>query len=34
MIKDIIKTEIFEKYMREHKLNKSKFCVFLIIITQ
>lgn len=26
MLKDVIKTEIFENYMKEHNLTKSKFC--------
>ncbi len=26
MLKDVIKTEVFEDYMKEHKLSKSRFC--------
>lgn len=26
MLKDVIKTEVFEDYMKEHNLTKTKFC--------
>ncbi|MBO5954844.1 MAG: helix-turn-helix transcriptional regulator [Clostridia bacterium] len=26
MLKDVIKTEVFENYMREHNLTKTQFC--------
>lgn len=26
MLKDVIKTEIFENYMKEHNLTKTNFC--------
>lgn len=26
MLKDVIKTEVFENYMKEHNLTKTEFC--------